>query len=86
MKRIGILEAKCEELHYENERLRGENEELKAQKVYFREELLKKLLQDDNNIKHFLGLPSICFLQPFYCSCHHSMVKLHFGRERTVWI
>lgn len=65
VERIRILEAKCEELHYENKRLREENEELKARKVNFREELLKKVLQDDNNVKHFLGLPSLCFFTTF---------------------
>lgn len=83
VERIRILEAKCEELHYENKRLREENEELKARKVNFREELLKKVLQDDNNVKHFLGLPSLCFFTTFLdSSCQHSMVKLHFGREQ----
>ena len=68
-----IFQTECKELHSENKRLREENEKLLARKVNLRDELLKKVLQSDESIKHFLGLPSVCFftfflqfLTPFY--------------------
>ncbi|XP_062602295.1 uncharacterized protein LOC134264012, partial [Saccostrea cucullata] len=73
IQRVSVLETECEELQKENKRLWEENERLKARKVILREELLKKVLQGDESIKHFLGLPSLCFfatflqfLTPFY--------------------
>lgn len=60
-----IFQTECKELHSENKRLREENEKLLARKVNLRDELLKKVLQSDESIKHFLGLPSVCFFTFF---------------------
>ncbi|XP_061168609.1 uncharacterized protein LOC133177716 [Saccostrea echinata] len=65
LEKITLLEARCEKLEKENRKLKEENQALKSRKVDFRENLMGKILHDDNNVKHFLGLPSLSFLTFF---------------------
>ncbi|XP_048755127.2 uncharacterized protein LOC125666055 [Ostrea edulis] len=85
IERIRLLEVKCGELEVENKELRKENEILKSREVDFRKELLNKVLQDDKNIKHFLGLPSLSFLTFFlqFLAVFYDKVSFWKGAGRS---
>ncbi|XP_052681795.1 uncharacterized protein LOC128162588 [Crassostrea angulata] len=88
LERITSLEARCSELEKENRELREENQTLQAlkmQKNDFRNDLIGKIIQDDNNIKHFLGLPSLSFLTFFlqFLAPYYNKVSFWKGAGRS---
>lgn len=82
---MNLFQVKCGELEVENKELRKENEILKSREVDFRKELLNKVLQDDKNIKHFLGLPSLSFLTFFlqFLAVFYDKVSFWKGAGRS---
>ena len=76
---------RCADLSEKNRKLQAENNTLKSEVGQLRQHFVNKILKNDENVKHFLGLPSLVFLSTFlvYLSNFYDKVSFWKGARKS---